>query len=134
MRFNRLLLVAASAAILTSASSCVAVAVGAGVGYLVSQELTQNETLVMRFEIDIDEVWATAQSLMTDISERPPEVTEFPRKLRSRYLGADVTVDVLANDHMKTDVVVEAREYGARTGRVAKAVLEQLAERLAKRQ
>lgn len=133
MRTNRLLAIASSLLLVAGSSSCVAVAVGAGLGFMVSQEFTNNQKLVYRYKLDVEDVWATAQSVMNDICEGPPEVIEFPRTLKGTYMSADVTMTVIAHDHLQTDVTIEAREYGSRSGLTSKRVHELLEARLAQR-
>lgn len=111
-------------------ASCVAAAVGAGVGFLVSQELMDNETIQARVALDVDEVWASAQELMTTISIDAPTIVQDTRTAAGVYEGADVSLVVRAYDYKQTDVLITARKYGARDGRTSQKVLDLLLERL----
>jgi hypothetical protein len=129
-----LLPVLLSVLLLPLAGSCVAVAVGAGVGLLISQELIDNESIRARVSVDVEDVWASAQELMQTISSAPPSIVQDTRTATGVFEGADVAINVLAYDFKQTDVLIGARKFGVRDGLVSQKVLDLLLERLERRQ
>ncbi len=131
MSRSRLLSLALGLILIPVNAACVAVAVGAGVGLLVSQELLDNETVRDRYRMDFEEVWVVVQDFMAEVSTETPEFShETPRTARGVFQGAQVRIEVRAEDLNLTDVVILARAYGARSGSMSMEVSNRLRDRL----
>ncbi len=135
-RFRRARLLAALAlpvAIASSASSCVLLA-GAGVGYVVTQDVLPNAIHEAQVTDDVDRVWAVARETFEILLDPNEEmrVTESPRRIEGKIDGADVTLDVEAHDLDRTLIRVQAKKYLSNDGHTAKDVMNRLLKRLAK--
>jgi len=120
---NKLIL--ASLALLPFVSGCAAV-IGVGAGLVISQEMTDNNTFVTHLNSDLDTVWPTVKSTLSEASLGLVDVDEELRVARAKVDGATVTVSCEAYDNDKTIMRVMARRYGLNAGETAQKVHEQI--------
>ncbi len=111
-------------------SGCALVA-GAGVGYVVSQQVL-GDVNVAQVRDDVDDVWASAQETLGFMIEpgTQMEIQDFPRIAKAKVNGAAVTVEVEAYDIDRTIIRVTAEKYLATDGRVASEVMTAILDRL----
>jgi hypothetical protein len=112
-------------------SGCVFVA-GAGIGYVVSQEVLPDNSHEARVTDDVDRVWTVTQETMEILHDVGAELeaTHTPRSLETEVDGADVRVEVEAIDLDLTLIRVSARKFMATSHATAEDVMKHLLERL----
>lgn len=123
----------ASSLLVFAASGCVAVAAGAGAGYLVHREVSDGDVHTAQVQADVDDVWATVrETLEIDADlDHEVELAEFPRTARTRIDGANVSVAVEAYDLDRTVVKVRAARYDlASDSALAERTLNRILHRL----
>lgn len=113
-----------------SLSSCV-VLVGAGAGYVISQEVLPGSVHQAQVERDVDTVWAQAQATLQDMKVGDFETTNYPRRIETTVDGADVEVVVEAYDLNRTIIKVTAKRYLSFDNDLAEQVLNQIVDDLA---
>lgn len=112
--------------------SCAAVAVGAGVGYVVGTEASEAGMRRAEVKRDVMEVWYIAKEVLGILSTTPIQISEeIPRTIEGTVDGARVNVRVMAWDLGRTRIEVRAREFGLPDEPVAERVLATLVERTA---
>ena len=123
------------ASLLTGASlsSCVLLA-GAGVGYVVSQEVLPNSVHEAQVTDDVERVWASAKETFEIMLDPKAEmtITENPRRIQGKVDNADVTLEVEAHDIDRTIIRVTAEKYLANDAHTAEEVMNNLLARLMK--
>ena len=89
-------------------SSCFVV--GAGAGYIVSQQVLPNNVHVAQVALDVDQVWPSVKETVSFYQEPGSEasVQDFPRTIRAKVDGAKVLVEVEAIDIDRTTMRVSA--------------------------
>ncbi len=110
-------------------TSCI-VLVGAGAGYVISQEVLPGSIHSAQVMLDVDTVWAQAQTTVHDMKVGEFETTDYPRRIETRVDGADVEVIVEAYDLNRTTIKVTAKRYLSTDDEVATLVLNQILEDL----
>ena len=105
-----LLSAALAALALLPLSSCI-VLVGAGAGYVISQEVLPGSVHQAQVDRDVDTVWAQVQTTMHDMKVGDFETTDYPRRIETQVDGADVEVVVEAYDLNRTIIKVTAKRY-----------------------
>ncbi len=113
------------------ATGCVAAAFGAGLGFLLSQEVLPNDVHTAQVMIDVERVWDVSRETMEVMSLEPIEVQEYPRKIMGKVEDADVTVEIFAYDLDRTTITVQAEKYMVSQGETARRVIDAIIERLA---
>ena len=111
---------------------CVAVAAGAGAGYLIHREVT-DESHSVQVQMDVDAVWASVRETLAIDADLnfEVEVADFPRVAKTRIDGADVRVEVEAYDIDRTLVRVRAARFDiANDGPLAERTLNRILDRL----
>ena len=108
-----------------------AAAVGAATGFVVGNEMLSEDLLTATILRDVDEVWDIAKRTLSELSDGPLEIQDFPRAITTRVDGARVTVEVHAYDLDRTIVTVEATEYLVHDAVVADRVMDTLVARMA---
>jgi uncharacterized protein DUF3568 len=113
-------------------SSCLAAAVGVGVGVVASQEMLDNNTYETRLNLDVKKVWPEVKTALSDASLGVIEVDENVRMAKAKIDGASVTVTVEAFDENKTVMRTNARKYGGMLsdGEMARLIQERILRRL----
>lgn len=114
-------------------SSCLGFAVGAGAGYLVSQELEPKGQRTEALFAPLDDAWDVTCDVLRIMSSEPLEFIEFPRTAIGRIDGARVTVEVTVYDVDRTQVRVRARRMSLSAGDTAHRVLSVISNRLEER-
>ncbi len=111
--------------------SCAVVA-GAGVGYVLYQEVLENDVHIAMVQDDVDRVWASVQETMGFLIDPKTElvVHAFPRRVEAKVDGTDVAVEVQAYDIDRTEIRVEAEKFLARDGATAAEVMGEILDRL----
>jgi len=125
---KRLLLPALCLALVPLAS-CI-VLVGAGAGYVVSQEILPGSVHQAQVLRDVDTVWAQAQATMQDMKIGDYETTNYPRRIETVVDGADVEVVVEAYDLNRTLIKVTAKRYLSFDNDLAGLVLNRILDDL----
>ena len=127
----RLAAIPALASGLALGSSGCALVAGAGVGYVVSQQVHGNKH-VAQVKDDVDRVWAVTKDTLEILVDPGNEVmiTDFPRVATVKIDGADVTVEVEAYDIDRTIVRVEAKKYLTSDGMTAENVMQEILDKL----
>ena len=112
-------------------SGCV-VAAGAGVGYLISQEVLPNEVHSAQVKDDAEHVYDVAKETLGFMIEPNTEIiaASSPRSATGTVDGATVNVTVEAYDLDRTIVNVEADRPLRRDGTTAAEVLNAILDRL----
>jgi hypothetical protein len=111
-------------------TGCLGVAVGAGAGYLVSQELEPKGQRTEALYVPMEEAWLTTKDVLSIMSTEPLQFIEFPRTAIARIDGSRVTVEVTVYDVDRTQVRVQAKRLGFPAGDTANRVLEVISSRL----
>jgi hypothetical protein len=107
---------------------------GAGVGYVVSQQVLPNDVHVSEVADDVDTVWKSVrQSMMILVDPgHELEIKDMPRSIECKVDGASVKVEVEAYDINRTTVRVQAEKYlasdNATAGEVMDTILRHLQE------
>lgn len=114
------------------AAGCVAVAAGAGVGYIISQDVLPEEVYRAQVRDDADRVFRVASETLGFRVEPGTEVEkqEFPRVAKGKVDGADVTLTVEAYDIDRTIIEVKAERPLRRDGALAEEILNDVLRRL----
>lgn len=122
------LLLALTAAPLTS---CILVA-GAGVGYVVSQNVLPNDVHVSEVADDVDTVWSSVTQSMEILVDPGSEllINDIPRSIQCKVDGAKVKVEVEAFDIDRTTIRVQAEKYLAPDNEAANDVMNTILRRL----
>lgn len=113
-------------------SGCIAVAAGAGVGYLVSKEVLPNDVHSAQVRVDVEEVWSISKEtlgFMVDPKSTVESQTN-PRVARAKVDGADVRVEVEAYDIDRTIIKVQAERALAHDSQTAESVLSRILDRI----
>lgn len=120
-----------SALILTPLfSSCVAAALGIGAGVIISQEMLDNESYVVRLHEDVDRVWSVTKQTLSNTSTELIEVLEEMRTVKANVDGAKVTASVEAYDIDVTLLRVSATRYGVANGELAELMTRKILRQL----
>lgn len=111
--------------------ACV-VAAGAGVGYLVSREVLDDETNTAQVQDEVGAVFEIARETLGILIEPATEVrtTSAPRTAHGKVDGSDVTVTVEAYDIDRTTIRVQAKGTLGNDGETAERVLNEILRRL----
>jgi hypothetical protein len=113
-------------------SGCIAVAAGAGVGYLVSKEVLPNDVHSAQVRVDVEEVWSISKEtlgFMVDPKSTVESQTN-PRVARAKGDGADVRLEVEAYDIDRTIIKVQAERALAHDSATAESVLNRILDRI----
>ena len=131
-RFSTSLRIATALLLVVPSSGCLAAVAGAGVGYVVTQQVLPNDAHVAQVTHDVDVVWESAQETMRILIDPGSElgIQEYPRALKARVDGATVFVDVEAHDLDRTLIRVKAEKYLGPDDATATEVMEALLRRL----
>ncbi len=105
---------------------------GAGVGYVVYQEVLENDVHIAMVQDDVDRVWTSVQETMGFLVDPKTEIVvhAFPRRVEAKVDGADVVVEVQAHDIDRTEIRVEADKFLAHDGATAAEVMGEILDRL----
>lgn len=114
--------------------SCVAVVAGAGVGYVISQEVLPNDIHTAEVRDDAGHVWALSRETLEILADPGTniEIAEGGRSATAKVNGAKVTLDVEAYDLDRTLIRVQAEKYLSSDGRTAKEVIGSVLDHLDK--
>ena len=112
-------------------SGCLLVA-GAGVGYVVSQQVLPNDIHVSEVADDVDTVWKSVRQSMEIMVDPGHELSlqDTPRKIECKVNGADVAVEVEAYDLDRTTIRVQAEKYLSSDNKTASEVTNTILRRL----
>ena len=115
-------------------SSCVAVVAGAGVGYVISQEVLPNEVHTAEVRDDAGHVWALSRETLEILADPGTnvELADSGRSAKAKVNGATVTLDVEAYDLDRTLIRVQAEKYLSSDGRTAEEVISSVLDHLDK--
>lgn len=128
MRMRNVLI---SALILTPlCSGCLAAALGLGAGLIISQEVLDNSTYVVRLNEDVDRVWSMTKLTLSDTSTELIEVQDEMRTAKANVDGAKVTASVEAYDIDVTLLKVSATKFGVSNGELAELMTRKILSRL----
>ena len=106
--------------LLPLAARCVAAAVGAVGGIVLSQEIADNKTYVSHLNLDVKQVWPIAKTTLSEASLELIEVDEAIRMAKAKIDGSTVTVNVEPYDIDKSILQVRARsQFGLPDGDTA---------------
>ena len=113
-------------------AGCVAVAAGAGAGFLISRKVLPNETHSAEVRAEPDAAFAAARETLEILVDVGSEVTlqDEPRALAAKADGALVEVEIEAFDLGRTRILVRAEEYLTPDGATAGMVLNEILSRL----
>lgn len=108
-----------------------ALVAGAGVGYVVSQQVL-GDVHVSQVQDDVDRVWAVTQETLAVLVDPGTDLSiqDYPRVAKCRIGGAEVVVEVEAYDLDRTLLRVKAKKYLASDGATAAQVMGDIIERL----
>ena len=114
--------------------SCVPLVAGAGVGYIVSQQVLPNNVHETQVAIDVDRVWPSVKETLGFFQDPGTELAlqDFPRTIHAKVDGAKVLVEVEAHDIELTTIRVSAEKYLAKDNSTAAEVMKGILERLGK--
>jgi len=114
-------------------SSCLLLA-GAGVGYVVSQEVLPNSVHETQVADDVDHVWKSVRETTDILADLRAETltNDFPRRIETTIDGATVKIEVEAHDIDRTLIRVTAEKYLAADSATAEKVMNKLIQRLRK--
>lgn len=112
-----------------SQSACF-VLVGAGAGYLVSQEVLPNQVHQAQVKLDVETVWAQAQATVRDMKIGEFSITDYPRRIETTVDQAEVEVVVEAYDLNRTIIKVHAERHFKSNDEIAKKVLNRILDDL----
>ena len=115
-------------------SGCVGLVAGAGVGFLISQQVLPNDVHVAQIRMEAHRAWpgvTEALSFFVDPGEELV-VQDYPRVARAKVGGAKVTVEVEAHDENVTLVRVGAERYFTADNDTAETVMRKILERLSR--
>ena len=114
------------------APSCVAVVAGAGVGYVISQEVLPNEIHTAEVRDDAGHVWAMSRETLEILADPGTnvELADTGRSATAKVNGAKVTLDVEAYDLDRTLIRVAAEKYLSSDGRTAEEVISSVLDHL----
>ena len=130
-RLGRAAVALALGAILPLLSTgCVGLAVGAGAGLLVSQELEPKGQRTEALYVPLEDAWRVTKDVLSIMSSDPLEFIEFPRTAMARIDGSRVTVEVTVYDVDRTQVRVQAKRLGFPAEETAIRVPEVISSRL----
>jgi hypothetical protein len=110
-------------------SSCI-VLVGAGAGYVISQEVLPGSVHQAQVNENVDKVWAQAQETLHDMKVGDFETTNYPRRIETTVDGADIEVVVEAYDLNRTIIKVTAKRYLTFDNDLAGLILNQILDDL----
>ena len=112
-------------------SGCLLVA-GAGVGYVVSQQVLPNDVHVSEIADDVDTVWKSVRQSMQILVDPGHEldINNMPRSIVCRVDGSAVSVAVEAYDIDRTTVRVQAQKYLASDNKTAAEVMDTILRHL----
>ena len=107
-------------------------AAGAGAGYLISREVSEDKVHTAHVQKGTEEVWATSRETLEILSDLGTELTlqETPRMMTTKVNGALVEVEVEAYDLDRTVLRVRAEKYLGSDSRTAEQVLTHILDRL----
>ena len=125
----KLVPVALAALLCAPTTSCI-LAVGAGAGYLVSQEVLPNDVLQAQVQLDVDTVWSQAQATLRDMKVGDFETTDFPRRIETTVDRCDVEVVVEAYDLNRTILKVRAERFTTSREETARKILNRILDDL----
>jgi hypothetical protein len=132
---QRLSLLATLILLASLLSSCPALLVGAGAGYIVSREVLPNDVHSAQVKLEVDPVWSAAQErmeILQDLEAGDIEVQDYPRVIHGVVGGSKVTVEVEVHDIDRTLIRVEARtRFGGNDSKTAEEVLTLILDQLA---
>ena len=116
------------------ATGCVALMAGAGVGYVVSQEVLPNDVHVSQVALDVDTVWPSVKETMTFYQDPGTElaIQDFPRAITAKVDGAKTVVEVEAQDIDRTTIRVQADKYLGKDNATAALVMDGIIKHLGK--
>jgi len=126
---HKLVPAALAALLCLPATSCI-LAVGAGAGYLVSQEVLPNDVLQAQVKLDVDTVWAQAQATVRDMKVGDFETTDYPRRIETTVDRCDVEVVVEAYDLNRTIIKVQAERFTTSKEETARKILNRILDDL----
>ena len=108
-----------------SQTACI-LAVGAGAGYLVSQEVLPNQVHQAQVKLDVESVWAQAQTTVREMKVGEFSITYYPRRIETTVDQAEVEVIVEAYDLNRTIIKVHAERYLTSNDEIAEKVLNRI--------
>jgi len=112
--------------------SCAALAVGAGAGFIVSQEVLSNNVHVAHVTYDVEDVWPVTIETLQNLGVEELMVQDFPRELRGTLDKGELTVQVEAYDLDRTVLRVRYKKNNfsdAKTAeRMMQAILDEIGE------
>jgi len=132
LRIRALLATVPLLAAASIAPGCLAVAAGAGAGFLISRKVLPDEVHSAEVRMDSDRVWSSARETLEILVDVGSEVTvqESPRVLTAKVDGALVEVEIEAFDLERTRILVRAEKYLTSDAATADLVLNRILERL----
>jgi hypothetical protein len=112
-------------------SGCLLVA-GAGVGYVVSQQVLPNDIHVAEVADDGDTVWKSVRQSMLILVDpgHELEILDVPRSIKCKVDGASVTVEVEVFDLDRTNIRVHAEKYLSADNETTNEVMDTILRRL----
>lgn len=118
----------------TLSPSCAAVVAGAGVGYVISQEVLPNEIHTAEVRDDAGHVWALSRETLEILADPGTnvELADSGRSATAKVNGAKVRLDVEAYDIDRTLIRVQAEKYLSSDGRTAEEVISSVLDHLDK--
>ncbi len=127
----RRLLPALLVSVVPFTASCYVLA-GAGIGYVVSQQVLPNSVHESQVADDYEVVWESVQEtteILTDLGV-DPTVTQYPRRIQTEVNSSTVTIDVEAVDLDLTLIRVSAEKVLGADAATAEQVMSKILERL----
>jgi len=134
MNHLRIRLFAPLLGLLLAAQGCAGLVAGAGVGFLVSQQVLPNNVHVAQVRTDAAQAWPVVHETLSFFVDpgTEMELQDYPRVARAKIEGAKVTVEVEAYDEQVSLIRVYAERMFTADSELAARIMTKILERLAK--
>jgi len=132
MKAIRLHVIAPLLCLCLVAQGCVALVAGAGVGFLISQQVLPNDVHVAQIRMDADRAWPKVHEALSFFVDPGTElrIQDSPRVARATVGGSKVTVEVETHDTEFTLIRIYAERYFTADSETADEIMETILERL----
>jgi len=120
--------------LLLALEGCAGLVAGAGVGFLISQQVLPNNVHVAQVRTDAAQAWPVVHETLSFFVDpgTEMELQDYPRVARAKVEGAKVTIEVEAYDEEITLIRVHAERMFTADSELASRIMTKILERLAK--
>ena len=134
MNHLRTRLLASLLGLFLAAQGCAGLVAGAGVGFLISQQVLPNDVHVAQVRTEADQAWPVVHETLSFFVDpgTEMELQDYPRVARAKVDGAKVTVEVETYDYQVTLIRVYAERTFTADSELADMIMKKILERLAK--